>query len=244
MLGLQKKVEVESRELYHDRSVATRGTVDHAKRGNPPEFVAAPPTSRAGFLNAQQHGHWTGELTRHGRDGERIVVDSRMVMERAADGPPLVFETDHPITARKRMEEDLRRQAGELLTADRNKDEFLAVLAHELRNPLSPLTNALEVVKNPAAPPAVLERAWQIMTHQVHNMARLVGGRSDNHQAAVMEQRHARARARPARGSIDLAGAPHERVRRHAIAIRQLVDHHVVGLPFVFRRIRSSSTAT
>jgi hypothetical protein len=43
MLGLQKKVEVESRGLYHDRTVASRGTVDNAKRGDPPEFVAEPP---------------------------------------------------------------------------------------------------------------------------------------------------------------------------------------------------------
>ncbi len=149
-------------------------TKDEALGRKCSELLATSPPFSVYRDALQQHGHWTGELTRHGRDGERIVVDSRMVMERDADGPPLVFETDHPITARKRMEEDLRRQAGELLTADRNKDEFLAVLAHELRNPLSPLTNALEVVKNPAAPPAVLERAWQIMTHQVHNMARLV----------------------------------------------------------------------
>jgi signal transduction histidine kinase len=102
------------------------------------------------------------------------MVESRMVMERDAEGSGLVFEVNHPFTERKQMEDSLRAQAEELLTADRAKDEFLAVLAHELRNPLSPLTSALEIVRNPSAPPTVVDRAWQIMAHQVQNMSRLV----------------------------------------------------------------------
>ena len=43
------------------------------------------------------------------------------------------------------MEEELRRRAEELAAADRRKDEFLAMLAHELRNPLAPIRNCLEL---------------------------------------------------------------------------------------------------
>ena len=51
------------------------------------------------------------------------------------------------ITDRRRLEEELRRRADELAAADRRKDEFLAMLAHELRNPLAPILNALEVIR-------------------------------------------------------------------------------------------------
>ncbi|HEU4437702.1 MAG TPA: chemotaxis protein CheB, partial [Methylomirabilota bacterium] len=149
-------------------------TQEQALGRKPYELLATSPPATT-FLEAlQRHGQWTGELTHTARDGSRVVVESRMVMERGHDGAGLVFEVNHPITERKLLEDNLRAQAGELLAADRAKDEFLAVLAHELRNPLSPLTSALEIVRDPAAPPPVVERAWQIMAHQVQNMARLV----------------------------------------------------------------------
>src|SRR5882724_834714 len=53
-------------------------------------------------------------------------------------------------------------------------------------------------------------------------------GRADVHHAAVVEERHARARAGAAGGGVDLARAPDERVRRHAVLVRQLVDENVV----------------
>ncbi|HEX7788606.1 MAG TPA: CheR family methyltransferase, partial [Methylomirabilota bacterium] len=151
-----------------------RFTQEQALGRKPYELLATSPPAAA-FLEAlQRHGEWTGELTHTARDGSRVVVESRMVMERDPDGSGLVFEVNHPVTERKQLEESLRAQTGELLAADRAKDEFLAVLAHELRGPLSPLTSALEIVKDPAAPRPVVERAWQIMAHQVQNMARLV----------------------------------------------------------------------
>src|SRR5262245_52626338 len=52
--------------------------------------------------------------------------------------------------------------------------------------------------------------------------------RAHAHEALVMEERHARAGARPAGRGVDLARAPHERVRRHARAVRQFVDEDVV----------------
>ena len=44
------------------------------------------------------------------------------------------------VTERKRLEDDLRRLAADLSAADRRKNEFLATLAHELRNPLAPMS--------------------------------------------------------------------------------------------------------
>jgi PAS domain S-box-containing protein len=61
-----------------------------------------------------------------------------------------------------------------LREADRRKDEFLAMLAHELRNPLAPIRNALEILKTPGASADVAEQAKDIMLRQVQHMARLV----------------------------------------------------------------------
>jgi signal transduction histidine kinase len=62
---------------------------------------------------------------------------------------------------------------GELREADRRKDEFLAMLAHELRNPLSPLATSVQVLRSGAAPP-VAERALSVMERQLGHVVRLV----------------------------------------------------------------------
>jgi K+-sensing histidine kinase KdpD len=72
------------------------------------------------------------------------------------------------------MEETLRRRAEQLAVADRHKDEFLAVVAHELRGPLAALRGALEVVRlyGPGVPSAAAPQG--IMSRQVDTLARLV----------------------------------------------------------------------
>jgi signal transduction histidine kinase/ActR/RegA family two-component response regulator len=68
-----------------------------------------------------------------------------------------------------------RRQAEEALQeANRRKDEFLATLAHELRNPLAPLRNALELMKRGDGDQALQEQARSIMERQLTHMVRLV----------------------------------------------------------------------
>ena len=86
----------------------------------------------------------------------------------AADGKPdgwvgVVIDID----AQKRSEEALR-------TTDRRKDTFLAVLAHELRNPLAPMRNALELLKRSEANPTINQRARGTMERQLSHMVRLV----------------------------------------------------------------------
>jgi signal transduction histidine kinase len=72
-------------------------------------------------------------------------------------------------------EMDERRGAEEALRrADRRKDEFLATLAHELRNPLAPMRNALAILKLAGADPAVAQQANAMLERQLVQMVRLV----------------------------------------------------------------------
>ena len=77
--------------------------------------------------------------------------------------------------ARLRLsEERLARQAEELAAADRRKDEFLALLGHELRNPLAPLQNGLELLALGGSDQALVTHARQVMERQLRHLVRLV----------------------------------------------------------------------
>jgi len=149
-------------------------TRENALGRNVDELLATSPPASV-FKDAMlKRGHWMGELSHTGRDGRQIVVDSRMVLEPGSDPRRLVLETDHVITERKEMEQTLRDRAEKLAAADRNKNEFLAMLAHELRNPLAPLSNALQILKEPAATADMVARAQGIMSRQIQNMVRII----------------------------------------------------------------------
>jgi PAS domain S-box-containing protein len=66
------------------------------------------------------------------------------------------------------------RLYSELRETDRKKDEFLAMLAHELRNPLAPLRNAVQILRMRGVDAATAERARDMMERQIHNIVRLV----------------------------------------------------------------------
>jgi signal transduction histidine kinase/CheY-like chemotaxis protein len=75
---------------------------------------------------------------------------------------------------RERAEAALRRHAEELAEADQRKDQFLAMLAHELRNPLAPIRNAVQLLQQlgPNEPPLV--RVREVIARQVAHQARLL----------------------------------------------------------------------
>ncbi|MHB1557814.1 MAG: PAS domain-containing hybrid sensor histidine kinase/response regulator [Isosphaeraceae bacterium] len=77
------------------------------------------------------------------------------------------FGTNTDITDRMEMEEALKQ-------ANRHKDEFLATLAHELRNPLVPIRNSLEILQSPAASPDDESAAIEMAARQVRHMARML----------------------------------------------------------------------
>lgn len=78
------------------------------------------------------------------------------------------------ITERKEFERQLRQRLAELAEADRHKNEFLAMLAHELRNPLAPMRSALYLLKSERADETARERARGILDRQMQHIVRLV----------------------------------------------------------------------
>jgi PAS domain S-box-containing protein len=78
------------------------------------------------------------------------------------------------ITERKRMEHELQERLRELAEADSQKNEFLAMLAHELRNPLAPMRNALHLLSMPGVPDDTAQRALGMMGRQLNHLIRLV----------------------------------------------------------------------
>jgi PAS domain S-box-containing protein len=78
------------------------------------------------------------------------------------------------LTDQKRLEQLLRQRATELAEADRRKNEFLAMLGHELRNPLAPIRNAVHVLEQGGNDPTLTQWAKEVVERQVRHMTRLV----------------------------------------------------------------------
>jgi len=108
------------------------------------------------------------ETVRVRKDGRRLDVAITISPIRDETGEIVGAATiARDITGRKRAEAALRE-------ADRRKDEFLATLAHELRNPLAPLSNALQVLELAGDDRASAEQARRLMERQLSHLVRLV----------------------------------------------------------------------
>jgi signal transduction histidine kinase/CheY-like chemotaxis protein len=75
---------------------------------------------------------------------------------------------------RKRLEAELRARVAELADTDRRKDEFLAMLAHELRNPLAPIRNGLLILRHDRIEAKVADGTRDMIDRQVQHLSRLV----------------------------------------------------------------------
>jgi PAS domain S-box-containing protein len=88
-------------------------------------------------------------------------------MVETSEGERLIFLTCQDLT-------ELRRAERALLEADQRKTEFLAILAHELRNPLAPIRNATHILKRQSPDDPVLRAAQDLIERQVKHMVRLI----------------------------------------------------------------------
>lgn len=127
-------------------------------------------------VNAELNEHLAGRSDfyecehrlRHKDGSWRWILDRGKVVERDDEGRPLrAVGTHTDVTKRRQAEEALRAD-------DRRKDEFLATLAHELRNPLAPIANAVQILnlKGPREP--TLQAARDVIDRQTQHMVRLV----------------------------------------------------------------------
>jgi PAS domain S-box-containing protein len=129
-----------------------------------PELMA---TIRAGTARAAAGEVFRAELPYYVADGSERMVDFILLPIKDESGRVIFLApTGSDITERRRAEAALRE-------ADRRKDEFLATLAHELRNPLAPIRNSLQVIRLSPDRQA-REQAGTLMERQLEQMVRLV----------------------------------------------------------------------
>ena len=115
-----------------------------------------------------------GEVPFTGADGRRIY-DYIFAPVLGANGDVVaVAGTTRDITERQEAEQAIRAQAVRLAEADRGKDEFLATLSHELRNPLAPLRNSLALLRMAGGTNAPMSNVHELMERQVDHLVRLV----------------------------------------------------------------------
>jgi two-component system, chemotaxis family, CheB/CheR fusion protein len=108
------------------------------------------------------------ETVRLHKDGQRIDVSVSISPLRDGKGGIIgAAAIARDVSARKRAEEELRE-------ADRRKSEFLAMLAHELRNPLAPLRNGLQILRLAGDNGVVAAEARTMMERQLENVVRLI----------------------------------------------------------------------
>ena len=78
------------------------------------------------------------------------------------------------LTERKRLEHELRSRVDQLATAAQRKDQFIGLLGHELRNPLAPVRNGLEILRRVEGQAQMTRNVVEMMERQVAQMVRLI----------------------------------------------------------------------
>jgi CheY-like chemotaxis protein/nitrogen-specific signal transduction histidine kinase len=127
------------------------------------------------------------------------------------------------ITERKRLEDELRLRLEELAENDQRKNEFLATLAHELRNPLAPIRNALQILHmTPAGSDTI--PLHQIMERQVTHMVRLV---DDLLEVSRITSGKIELRPEP----VDLAGVLHSAVETSKPLLEACGHSFTISIP-------------
>lgn len=118
-------------------------------------------------------------------------------------------------------EGQFHQQAESLREADRRKNQFLATLAHELRNPLAPMQNSLDALRLGRSDPASVEQVREIMDRQVRQMTRLVDDLLDMSRIALgkLELRKERIDLKAVLQQAVQMNAPLATARRHSVTV-------------------------
>jgi signal transduction histidine kinase/ActR/RegA family two-component response regulator len=180
---------------------------------------AAAAVVAVGLMNARAYEEVQQLLTRLQQQSEQIQQQNEELQaqneeiqaqneELQAQGEELQAQSDDL----QRQTAQLHEQADALRQADAHKDEFLGLLAHELRNPLTPISNCVELLSRRSNDPHAVARVEDILARQVRHMTHLVDDLLDV--------------TRVARGKVVL-----KRERLNLIElVNQCVDDHRVAL--------------
>jgi chemotaxis methyl-accepting protein methylase/CheY-like chemotaxis protein len=103
-----------------------------------------------------------------------ITVSSKLLLMGGEDGSERVLESNRDVTERIAAEAEHERLIEALREADRRKDEFLAMLSHELRNPLAPIRNSLFILERAPFGGEQARRAEEVIKRQVAQLTRIV----------------------------------------------------------------------
>jgi len=115
------------------------------------------------------------ETVRLRKDGQHIHVSLSISPVVDESGKVVgASKTARDVTDRKKAEEKILSLLAELKVADRRKDEFLALLAHELRGPLAPLRSTLEIIKRTSDTGNGVDETVDTMDRQLGQLVRLV----------------------------------------------------------------------
>jgi PAS domain S-box-containing protein len=108
-------------------------------------------------------------------DRELVLLngDGELVQVLANTDKVMLKGQEYWLTTLQDISERKAAEAG-LLEADRRKDQFLATLAHELRSPLAPLSNALQILEDGPHDPQVVSQMYQLMRRQLQQLVTLV----------------------------------------------------------------------
>ena len=115
------------------------------------------------------------ELVMERLDGSRITIVANIVPIKDTRGKISgAINCFYDNTERSRLEQKTREQAAILIDLDRRKDEFLAMLSHELRNPLAPISNAVKILELQKNENPMQRQARTLIERQVGNLKHLI----------------------------------------------------------------------
>ena len=162
-------------DLLRLRDAETGLTIDLPSADDPLPTGASPAPLHAILLSTRSGSERPIDVSFDPLVDEGTVSGTIVVLRDAA--PRLAAERalrEKQEAAQRRVEEELRRRAEEIAAADRRKDQFLAMLAHELRNPLAPIRNAVELMRQVETIDPSFQPAREMVERQVKNLAHLV----------------------------------------------------------------------
>ena len=215
----------------------------------PPEYVADEEAILARLRRGERVEHF--ETVRIRKDASLLNVSLTVSPIKDADGAVIgASKIARDITQRRLAEEVLRQEVvvreraeTSLREADRRKDEFLATLAHELRNPLAPIRQAALIFKSPAATEAQKRWSSDVINRQVQHMSllledlldisRITRGTLGLRTQTVILDEIVQAAIEPARPIIDS--------RRHAFSIELPAEPvHFIADPLRLAQVLSN----